>query len=132
MCRGESCPTPSLPIVMGRGPVALWGEGGLLFAEPVHRQAQVGLAVGFRGRECAGADVHLERREDQARGGEGFVAGLAHGDEGVFGDAVMDMDVGRAVLRDCGFPGMGSAAFGEIVMAGEDAGFGWQREQLAD
>ena len=48
-----------------------------LAAEPVHRQFQIDFAVGFRRRQRACADVHLQRRQDEDRRGERCVPRIA-------------------------------------------------------
>ena len=45
-------------------------------SEAVQGNFQVGATVVFRGRELAGPDIDLDRREHESRDRQGFVAGM--------------------------------------------------------
>ena len=64
-----------------------------------HRNPQVGDAIFLRRRKPAGADIHLDRGQQQLRRRQRRVARLAHRDELVLGDAGGQMNVAPLLAR---------------------------------
>src|SRR5690606_26883307 len=101
-------------------------------ADGLYRDLQVADAVGLGRRKPARADVDLDRRQQQPRDGEARIASFAHRDEVLFGNRVMDMDAGAALLADGAFPAVVVASRRLVVVAHEQAGLVGQREQAPD
>src|SRR5690606_2617984 len=97
----------------------------------VERNPEVADAVRFRGRKMPGADVHLERRQDQDRGVQLGGAQAPAGDELAFADAVAHPLVECALLLDRGLP-FRLASTRPVVMAHEQPCLWWHRQDALD
>ena len=87
-------------------------------SEGVDRHTEEGAASFVLGGQVASSDIHLQRGDDEARHGEGAVAGLAHLDEAIFAGAAADMDVVVHLVANSGLP-LNVAAVRAIVVAHE-------------
>ncbi|AAK24279.1 hypothetical protein CC_2308 [Caulobacter vibrioides CB15] len=97
----------------------------------VDRQFQIADAIGFRLRQPPGANIDLDRGQDQARHAQCGVARLTLTHERVLLDALADMDVGGLLLADGRLPVHLRATGRQVVVAQEHPGFVRQRQQAA-
>ena len=77
---------------------AFVGQG----SKPVQRNLQAAQATFIRRRQIACPDIDLNGRNQQGRNPEGGIAGGSHVDETLQVDAVIDMNIPRALLTHCG------------------------------
>jgi predicted ATPase len=92
----------------------------------VEGDLQIAATVSFRLRQTASGHVDLQGMQHELRHGERLVARLAQRDKGRLGLAG-DMRVVTLLFANRAFPGRLAAA-GLIIMAREDAGRVWQRQ----
>ena len=79
------------------------------------------MAIAFRRRQRASADVHLERWQDQGWGRQRCVARAPHFRERSFADAVMNMHVARSLFGDAALPCRRLAVGQLIAMADKES-----------
>ena len=95
------------------------GIGVLLIEQERGRHLEIAHAVRFRSREPVGADVHLDRRQQQRRRRQRGVALHAGSHEFLLGLARAHMHVAFALVAHRGFPCIGVAARRLVVVAHE-------------
>jgi len=71
--------------------------------------------MGVHWWQSTGADVYLNGRKNQIRRAECAIAGTSHGGEGIFVNAVMNMNIIGALNGDRRFPCEGPSAGGMVV-----------------